>query len=519
MRTRIAMLTVGLLAACATNDPSVLPERSAGMADPRVILPGFAFREGAPQRPNPWEGISRCSLPLSGRPDAKAQRAFDDGLSLLFHGWAFEAERCFHEVVRLAPEHPMGHFGRALAYLRNPDISLLHCWEAWQRRGRGSDMERAFVEVTARWLGADREPEMEVVNAAWNTQRAIVREPVLENWRDWARELAGAASSETATEWPTLAAWAMAAADSDRARELASALQLGMHHPARWIALAPDADLRQERTNETDWSPMEWQRAARRALAAGRPEQAIEHFEQSIRVYNEYAETSRCMPYQLPGLEDSRIAIAELAASLGIDGTSHIASLCAALPHPAAVASGSSLSREDRESLAERIRATPGEEAKMPLPAPSIPAAEWTLARGQGGKESLLAHRTRPVLLVFFLGFGCLHCVEQLRQLEPLAAEFEALGIDVLTIGTDQVDGIRASLLDYAETNVTPYPYPVMSDPTGEVFKAYGCWDEFDDEALHGTFLIDPAGMILFSDISAEPFMHSQQVVSDYFAK
>lgn len=395
------MLTVGLLAACATNDPTVDAKRASRVADASLILQGHAFREGAPQRPKPWEGIDRCSLPLSGGLDAGAQRAFDDGLSLLLRGWAYEAERCFHEVVLLAPDHPMGHLGRALAYLRNPDISLLHCWEAWQRRENGSRIERAFVEATARWLGADREPEMEVVNAAWNTQRAVVRQPVLETWGPWAESLAEITASQGgAVEWSALAAWAMAAADRVAARRSMAALGLSHEHPAQWIA---------------------------------------------------------------------------------------------------------------RSGTQERTDMPPADAARS--------APSWSLPKGQGGIQAFPSGGDRPVLLVFFLGFGCLHCVEQLRQLEPLAAEFEVLGIDVLTIGTDKVDGIRASLLDYAETNVSPYPYPVMADPTGEVFKAYGCWDEFDDEALHGTFLIDPEGTIRFSDVSAEPFMRSQQVVADYFAK
>jgi hypothetical protein len=39
-----------------------------------------------------------------------------------------------------------------------------------------------------------------------------------------------------------------------------------------------------------------------------------------------------------------------------------------------------------------------------------------------------------------------------------------------------------------------------------EVFRAYRAFDDFEGKPLHGTFLIDGAGCVLWQDIGAEPF-------------
>ena len=67
-----------------------------------------------------------------------------------------------------------------------------------------------------------------------------------------------------------------------------------------------------------------------------------------------------------------------------------------------------------------------------PQPAPPLAVT------GSDGKPITLADfRGRPVLLVFYLGGGCLHCVEQLRLLAPRTEEFRKAGIDILAISTE----------------------------------------------------------------------------------
>ncbi len=51
------------------------------------------------------------------------------------------------------------------------------------------------------------------------------------------------------------------------------------------------------------------------------------------------------------------------------------------------------------------------------------------------------------------------------------------------------------------------FPFPLVADPSLTVFKNYRAYDDFEQQPLHGTFLIDEGGRVLWHDISYEPFM------------
>ena len=48
---------------------------------------------------------------------------------------------------------------------------------------------------------------------------------------------------------------------------------------------------------------------------------------------------------------------------------------------------------------------------------------------------------------------------------------------------------------------------PMLADPRLEHFKRFGAFDEFENQPLHGCFLIDAAGNVRYQRISADPFL------------
>ncbi len=134
------------------------------------------------------------------------------------------------------------------------------------------------------------------------------------------------------------------------------------------------------------------------------------------------------------------------------------------------------------------------------------PAPEWTLADDRGDSVSLAQYRGRPVVLIFYLGFGCLQCVEQLNAFGPKQADFARLGIDLGAIGSDEVDAVRGSLEARAAAGQPPLPIKLLSDAGLGTFKSYRAYDDFEDFPLHATFLIDKEGLVRWQDISSEPF-------------
>lgn len=136
-----------------------------------------------------------------------------------------------------------------------------------------------------------------------------------------------------------------------------------------------------------------------------------------------------------------------------------------------------------------------------PQPAPDF---ALPVVADAGGTLSLAGLRGEPVLLVAYLGFGCLHCVEQLQALQPRQQEFAALGIRVVAVGTDPVAVARDSLATFAGGERPTFP--LLADPELTLFRAYHAYDDFERMPLHGTFLLDAQGRIRWQDISAEPF-------------
>ena len=110
----------------------------------------------------------------------------------------------------------------------------------------------------------------------------------------------------------------------------------------------------------------------------------------------------------------------------------------------------------------------------------------------------------RAKLVVFYLGFGCLHCVEQLHLLRPAHAQFAELGVDIVAIGSDTAPNIHQASLDLPAAE--RMPFPMLADPKLKAFKAWRCHDDFENMPLHGTFLIDAKGRVRWQDISYEPF-------------
>ena len=130
-------------------------------------------------------------------------------------------------------------------------------------------------------------------------------------------------------------------------------------------------------------------------------------------------------------------------------------------------------------------------------------APEWELSDGKGGRIGLSQYRGKPVVVIFYLGYQCLHCAEQLQAFAPLAKEFQDAGISLAALSTDDDAGLAKSIENY-KSGV--FPFPLASDPGLETFKAYRAFDDFEGRPLHATFFIDPAGMVRWQDISFEPF-------------
>src|SRR5262245_6333736 len=139
-------------------------------------------------------------------------------------------------------------------------------------------------------------------------------------------------------------------------------------------------------------------------------------------------------------------------------------------------------------------------------------AAEWDLSDGKGGRLSSNQYRGKPVVVIFYLGYQCLHCAEQLQAFAPLAKAFEDAGIALVAVSTDDDAGLAKSIENYKGG---VFPFPLASDPALGVFRAYRAHDDFENRPLHGTFFVDGAGLVRWQDISFEPFRDARFVLNE----
>ena len=141
------------------------------------------------------------------------------------------------------------------------------------------------------------------------------------------------------------------------------------------------------------------------------------------------------------------------------------------------------------------------------------PAIDWSLPAPGEKTLSLSEYRGKPVVVIFYLGAGCLHCVEQLQKFAPRVVEFQQAGISIVGISTEDLPSLTTAVTNFSKE--TPFPIPLAADPELKTFKAYRAFDDFEKLPLHGTFVIDGAGLVRWQDVSFEPFQDVDFVLNE----
>jgi peroxiredoxin len=116
------------------------------------------------------------------------------------------------------------------------------------------------------------------------------------------------------------------------------------------------------------------------------------------------------------------------------------------------------------------------------------------------------------VVLLFYLGVGCPHCVEQLSTFAGQAKAYADAGISLVGISTDAKPLAAPTLPADAPPS---FAFPLLSDASLEAFKAYRAYDDFEKMPLHGTFLLDGDGLIRWQEIGPDPFTDSAFLLAE----
>ena len=95
-----------------------------------------------------------------------------------------------------------------------------------------------------------------------------------------------------------------------------------------------------------------------------------------------------------------------------------------------------------------------------------------------------------------------------MQQLQLFSKEIDALkklDADLVAVGSDDLEATK--LLKNNAAGI-PFPMPLLADPKLEIFKRFQAFDDFENQPLHGTFLIDPQGKVRWQRVSFDPFLN-----------
>ncbi len=127
----------------------------------------------------------------------------------------------------------------------------------------------------------------------------------------------------------------------------------------------------------------------------------------------------------------------------------------------------------------------------------------------KGKPVQLKDYAGKNVLLVFFLGDECVHCVGQLKSINDRASDFEAQDTVVLAVCSSTPAKLKESVA-LGKVNVT-----LLSDKDHENARRFSSYDDFEGIELHSTILIDKKGCVRWKRTGGDPFTNIDFLVNE----
>lgn len=106
----------------------------------------------------------------------------------------------------------------------------------------------------------------------------------------------------------------------------------------------------------------------------------------------------------------------------------------------------------------------------------------------------------RWTVLVFYPADFTFVCSTELADFAALYEDFQANGAELITVSTDTQYTHLAWKRE--EKSLRNAKYLMGADPTGKVSKLFGVYDYETGLALRGTFIINPSGTVVASEVN-----------------
>ncbi|QJB55881.1 redoxin domain-containing protein [Pseudodesulfovibrio sp. zrk46] len=140
--------------------------------------------------------------------------------------------------------------------------------------------------------------------------------------------------------------------------------------------------------------------------------------------------------------------------------------------------------------------------AKVGQPVPEFKMESFDPTEGGFNEVDLGAIRKEGkwAILFFYPADFTFVCPTELADLAAKHKELTDLGAEVISVSTDTKFTHLAWKND--ERLLADVKYKMAADPTGEVSRFFDVWDYDTGLALRGTFIINPEGLLVSSEIN-----------------
>lgn len=140
-----------------------------------------------------------------------------------------------------------------------------------------------------------------------------------------------------------------------------------------------------------------------------------------------------------------------------------------------------------------------------------FPALPFEGVDTDGVTHRLEDYRGKSLVVIFYLGGSCVHCMQQLVFFGEELGTLRDAGAEVLAIGSDDFERTR----EMKENDEVEFAMPLIADPDLVLFRRYKAFDDFEGMPLHGTFLIDPEGNVRYQEVSYQPFFDVEFIIDE----
>jgi peroxiredoxin len=128
-------------------------------------------------------------------------------------------------------------------------------------------------------------------------------------------------------------------------------------------------------------------------------------------------------------------------------------------------------------------------------------APELEVKDAAGKTVTLEQYRDKNVILVFYLGAECPHCLKQLLDLRARKDDWDRLDTVLLAVSSKDPASEEAKLKAVKDGSIL-----LLTDTDHVNARRFHSYDDFEDLELHSTSLIDKRGRVYWARYGGEPF-------------